>query len=126
LSRFAASGPFLPRSAKFHGAATLLRKVSSPRGWARAATSSQTRDSLDGHQLRGLYLQPQVIPTHRWEYSFIPGPCSAFGEALAGWVSATEAFTSTSALINANAIFFNIAIILLCSLDRDYSLSLGI
>ncbi len=61
---------------------------------------------------------------HRWEYSFIPGPCSAFGEALAGWVNATEAFTSTSAAMNANAIFFNIAAILLCSLDGDYSPSL--
>jgi hypothetical protein len=40
-------------------------------------------------------------------------------------VNATEAFTSTSAAMNANAIFFNIAVILLCSLDRDYSLSLG-
>ena len=58
-------------------------------------------------------------------YSLIPGPCSAFGEALTGWIDASEAFASTSAAINANANFFNIVSILLCSLDRDYSLSLG-
>ena len=70
-----------------------------------------------------------VIPAsnfqlHRWEYSSIPGPCSAFGEALAGWVNATEAFTSTSAAMNANAIFFNMGVILVCSVDRDHSLPL--
>src|SRR6266436_1897040 len=97
-------------------------------------TSSQTGYSRS-HHLRVLQLksggwfnvgQPSNCRLHGPplpRYSSIPGPCSAFGEALAGWVNASEAFASMSAAMNANAIFFNIAVILLCS-GPGHSLSL--
>src|SRR6266478_4385758 len=98
---------------------------SSPTGWAGIDPHPRRQETLDDTTLGVAASIRRLVQRHSSIKLPTSGPGSAFGEALAGWVNASEGFASTSAAMNANAIFFNIAVILLCYLDRGYSLSLG-